>query len=595
MSDHPGGAPVDEEVRSLKRTRQDSGSQQIGGERPTGQEGPARPRKRIRPTPVDPLSPRPQGFPPPMTAPWSDLIARIEAEHALDRGGIGPILPCTGDTEATSPVTGTPAMAHFRALAPSFIAPFTELATREAILSFTEPTDEEMVEDDEASDDPEPDDRDENDASLIAEEVLGDQRILELLKKREDGDGLTEAEQAELDDIVISLDDLPALTVDFLDVGQGDSTLFVCDDGTTMMIDLGSVNSGALSDPAKDSMTFLAQSLHRLMKKRGLDQPCIDRFYITHCDRDHYNLLPSLYKAVKEQTGKDLDVKKFYITEEPSKYTSINNTTHPDQPTDKAGRTDAILKQAQRDKRLVIYKGGYAGDDSAEFLNEEKTVSVRTLCANSVESHAHPRTGEAAETASNMSSIVVLVEVKPTSGEGVSQKVLMMGDAESVVENRLLALHPQAVDKSTILHVGHHGSRNAAQPPFLEKVNPRVAQFSADMKWQHPYDETVRRLTDNPKLRVNESGEGDVSHPIVVELPGDKVGHQVRQTRSGVITNLTDLQPDTSNSELAQQATAKALQPTLATGEQWRVVFSSVDGSYMKYTNARYEEIEQIN
>ena len=71
---------------------------------------------------------------------------------------------------------------------------------------------------------------------------------------------------------------------------------------------------------------------------------------------------------------------------------------------------------------------------------------------------------------------------------------LLTGDATSGAENDLVL---SAVDvRSTVLKVGHHGSRTSTTQRFLDSVNPAVAIITTGIKNQfgHPHDEVIERL-----------------------------------------------------------------------------------------------------
>jgi competence protein ComEC len=75
----------------------------------------------------------------------------------------------------------------------------------------------------------------------------------------------------------------------------------------------------------------------------------------------------------------------------------------------------------------------------------------------------------------NDSSLVVRVEVFE-AGE-VLESVLLPGDLGAVAERRLIELDVEL--RSTILKVGHHGSRGSSTGEFLAVVRPEIALVSA--------------------------------------------------------------------------------------------------------------------
>ncbi len=73
---------------------------------------------------------------------------------------------------------------------------------------------------------------------------------------------------------------------------------------------------------------------------------------------------------------------------------------------------------------------------------------------------------------------------------------MLTGDAEKEAEQKML--NRDYTLQSTILKVGHHGSRTSTTSSFLSAVNPEVAVImcGADNQYGHPHDETLVNLDD---------------------------------------------------------------------------------------------------
>ena len=71
----------------------------------------------------------------------------------------------------------------------------------------------------------------------------------------------------------------------------------------------------------------------------------------------------------------------------------------------------------------------------------------------------------------------------------------MGGDVEKQQEARLLEKAPDAL-QSTVLKVGHHGSKTSTSAPFLAAVAPRwaVIDVGAGNRFGHPAQETLDAL-----------------------------------------------------------------------------------------------------
>jgi competence protein ComEC len=96
--------------------------------------------------------------------------------------------------------------------------------------------------------------------------------------------------------------------------------------------------------------------------------------------------------------------------------------------------------------------------------------------------------------------------------------VLLAGDANAPEEKWLLG-RGQSL-RSTVLKVGHHGSRSSSTAPFLAAVSPRLAVIS---NWpdapKHPHPDVVLRLAE-AKAQVVETGREGTIH---LELDGETV------------------------------------------------------------------------
>jgi competence protein ComEC len=88
--------------------------------------------------------------------------------------------------------------------------------------------------------------------------------------------------------------------------------------------------------------------------------------------------------------------------------------------------------------------------------------------------------------------------------------VLLEGDAERVVEQRMVATHEL---KSDLLKVGHHGSATSSSEEFLRAVQPRWAVISVGARntFGHPRMETLERLQDERALTYRTDFNGAVS------------------------------------------------------------------------------------
>ena len=111
---------------------------------------------------------------------------------------------------------------------------------------------------------------------------------------------------------------------------------------------------------------------------------------------------------------------------------------------------------------------------------------------------------------------------------------LFTGDAEDISEKEMIS---EGVDiKSTLLKVGHHGSRYSSIPEFLNKVNPKYAIISVgkDNKYNHPNTEVLDRLKERDIIvyRTDEDGT------IIATSDGEKISFN--KNKSEAINNDDD-------------------------------------------------------
>ena len=99
--------------------------------------------------------------------------------------------------------------------------------------------------------------------------------------------------------------------------------------------------------------------------------------------------------------------------------------------------------------------------------------------------HPHPNLEE---TSSNNRSCVLLVQTGRS-------KVLLPGDIDSAVEQRLLASHLDALTDLSVLLAPHHGSKTSSSERFVQQLRPEWVVFSAGYKhhFGHPAEEVVER------------------------------------------------------------------------------------------------------
>ena len=220
--------------------------------------------------------------------------------------------------------------------------------------------------------------------------------------------------------------------VHYIDVGQGDCSLIMCD-GKTMLIDAGE----------NGHETTVINYLRAL----GVDK--LDYIIASHQHSDHIGGLPE----VIEEFGMDTII--------------MPRLTEAQTPTNST--YTAFLKAVKASGAKVV---------------SSKVGSTYSLGSATFDILG-PVTNDA-EDINNMS-----VVVKLTYGENT---FLFTGDAEKEEEKEIISTGADL--DCDVLKVGHHGSGTSSGTNFLDAVTPEVCviQVGADNDYGHPHDNIVERL-----------------------------------------------------------------------------------------------------
>ena len=222
------------------------------------------------------------------------------------------------------------------------------------------------------------------------------------------------------------------LTFAMLDVGQGDGLFIESPDGTQIMFDAG---------PAHKVLGPLSRVMSPFDRS-------IDAVIITNPDADHIGGLTDVFKNYKVsavfESGALTDSKTYQNLK-----TEIKNQNIPD-----------IL--AKKGMRLDI-----GGGALLDILFPDRDVS---------------------SWATNDGSVVARLTYGKTS-------IMLTGDSTTKTEKIILSENKNTL-ASTILKVGHHGSRTSTSTSFARAVSPVYALISdgKDNKYGHPHKETLDTL-----------------------------------------------------------------------------------------------------
>ncbi len=231
----------------------------------------------------------------------------------------------------------------------------------------------------------------------------------------------------------------PTVSALFLDVGQGDATLFTFPNGRTMLVDAGPRT--AYSDAGL--YTILPQ-----LQKRRIHR--LDVIVVTHPDSDHLGGLPTLLRNVE-----------------------VGRILHCGIPHDSRLYVETI---DLIDSLRIPYRHVRAGDT----LVVDATTRIHVL---------HPDRPKPTDKP-NASSVVMRVQYDRTA-------FLMMGDAEEEAERLIVRRYGRLLDPH-VIKVGHHGSETSSSSLLTSRIlrNDVLAVVSVGRgnRYGLPDSSVMRRL-----------------------------------------------------------------------------------------------------
>ncbi len=231
------------------------------------------------------------------------------------------------------------------------------------------------------------------------------------------------------------------LEINFIDVGQGDSTLIRVSN-KTILIDGGGSSYGETFDVGE-------QTLFPYLLDRGIKT--IDYVIVSHFDSDHCQGLNFVMENMK--------VKNAIISslgQESNEYDTFIN-----------------LVQKQETNLIYVKKG--------DIIKIGEAI-IKIL---------FPDNDPIPDNEKNNNAIVFKFLWKNVS-------ILFTGDIEEKAENKILNLYEDNLEelKSTILKVAHHGSKTSTTKVFLEAVKPQIALIGVgeNNNFGHPNSGVIERL-----------------------------------------------------------------------------------------------------
>ena len=226
-----------------------------------------------------------------------------------------------------------------------------------------------------------------------------------------------------------------ALTVSFIDVGQGDCTLVYSPDNGVILVDSGEADK--------------AQTVINYLKSLGIET--IDYCVVTHPHSDHMGSMAQIMS--------EFNIENLIIPE----LSEINI------PTTKTYEIFLLSAEENADEIIPAQAGTtYSVGDIA--LSVLGPISQN-------------------EDLNNM-SVVVKIEYKESS-------FLITGDCSFDEEDELMENDYNALE-SDVIKIGHHGSSGSTSADWLEAVNPRfgVISVGSGNSYGHPTKTVLDRLDD---------------------------------------------------------------------------------------------------
>jgi competence protein ComEC len=257
------------------------------------------------------------------------------------------------------------------------------------------------------------------------------------------------------------------LELTVLDVGQGDSLLVVSPGGKTLLIDGGGAFSGFPGRETHNGVDPGEDAVSPYLWWRGFQK--LDVVAMTHAHQDHLSGLTAILD--------NFHVAKLWIGREVS------------------SPALAKLEELALERSISIeheLRGQSFGWDGVE--------------GNFLWPASSP--GDATRSARNDDSLVLRLRYG-------GQTLLLPGDAEKQAEREILSENSAEAMRSSVLKIGHHGSKNSTTPEFLAAVRPRVGIISAgeDNPYGHPSPELLDRL-ENAHVRILRTDRDGAVHML---------------------------------------------------------------------------------
>lgn len=236
------------------------------------------------------------------------------------------------------------------------------------------------------------------------------------------------------------------LTIYFIDVGQGDSTLIITPQNKTILIDGGGSSSNSYNIGEQILIPYL---LDRKIKK-------IDYMLISHFDSDHCQ---GCIRVMEELKVKNIIIGKQY------------------KMSDNYKEFIEIVKK-KNIKVNIVEAREKIGIESGIYFDILWPFSDNVINENIL----------------NNNSVVCKLFYEKTS-------ILFTGDIEEIAEKEIMEKYKNKKEilRANILKVAHHGSKTSSSEEFINIVKPKIALIGVgkENKFGHPNNIVLERLKRN--------------------------------------------------------------------------------------------------
>lgn len=232
------------------------------------------------------------------------------------------------------------------------------------------------------------------------------------------------------------------LKINFVDVGQGDSTFIITPKNETILIDGGGSNTGSFDVGENTLLPYILD--------KGYNK--IDFMIISHFDSDHVGGLLTILEEIK--------VEKILIAKQ-------------EEQSENYKRFLNIVKE--KNIPVIVGKRG-------DKINIEKDLYLDIL---------FPESEQIEENVINNNSLVFNIHYNNFS-------MLFTGDIEEIAEKRIIEITNKSRLKADIIKIPHHGSKTSSTRELLEIVLPKIALIGVgkDNLFGHPSSETIDKLDE---------------------------------------------------------------------------------------------------